>query len=90
MIPLIGVDSDPQQFHATDMLDITREEKQHLAFGKGIHTCLGAPLARLEGQIAIGSLLQRLPHLHLACEPEHLNWSRAFAMRGVMSLPVTF
>lgn len=90
MIPLIAADSDPQQFHAGDVLDITREEKQHLAFGKGIHTCLGAPLARLEGQIAIGTLLRRLPHLHLACEPEHLNWSRALGMRGVMSLPVTF
>jgi cytochrome P450 len=90
MISLIGADSDPQQFHDSGVLDITREEKQHLAFGKGIHTCLGAPLARLEGQIAIGTLLQRLPHLHLACEPEHLIWSRAFGMRGVMNLPVTF
>lgn len=90
MVALIGANSDPHQFPDPDRLDITREERQHLAFGKGIHTCLGAPLARLEGQIAIGTLLRRLPSLRLACDPEQLIWNRAFGLRGVMSLPVWF
>jgi cytochrome P450 PksS len=78
MVALIGANSDPHQFPHPNTLNITREERQHLAFGKGIHTCLGAPLARLEGHIAIGTLLCRLPLLRLACEPEHLIWTRAF------------
>ncbi|HLG76236.1 MAG TPA: cytochrome P450 [Ktedonobacteraceae bacterium] len=87
---LMAADSDPQRFSAPETLNITREEKQHLAFGKGIHTCLGAPLARLEGQIAIGTLLHRFPHLSLASEPDDLTWTRAYGMRGVINLPVTF
>jgi cytochrome P450 PksS len=71
-------------------LDILRQEKQHLAFGKGIHFCLGAPLARLEGQIAIGTLLQRLPHLRLACDPEQLSWREGGSLRNLVALPVTF
>ncbi len=55
MVALIGANSDPHQFPHPDRLDITREERQHLAFGKGIHICLGVPLACLEGQIAIGT-----------------------------------
>jgi len=90
MVALIGANSDPHQFPHPNTLNITREERQHLAFGKGIHTCLGAPVARLEGHIAIGSLLRRLPRLRLACEPEHLTWTRAFGLRGIMSLPVLF
>ena len=64
---------------------------KHLAFGKGIHVCLGAPLARLEGQIAIGTLLRRLPHLRQACELEQLVWNTTPANhRGLTNLPVLF
>jgi cytochrome P450 PksS len=90
IVSLIAADIDPQQFPDPDMLDITRQENQHLAFGKGIHYCLGAPLARLEGQIAIGTLLQRMPNLRLAIEPEQLTWNRHFSLRGLRSLPVMF
>jgi cytochrome P450 PksS len=87
---LISANADPHQFHNGDALDITRRENQHLAFGKGIHFCLGAPLARLEGQIAFATLLQRLPNLRLASEAEHLAWTRNPMLRGLKSLPVTF
>ena len=87
---LIAANTDPQHFHDPEMLDLTRQENQHLAFGKGIHYCLGAPLARLEGQIAFGTLLQRLPNLRLASDPEQLVWTRNPMLRGLTSLPVTF
>ena len=85
-----GVNTDPHQFHDPETLDITRQENQHLAFGKGIHYCLGAPLARLEGQIAFDTLLRRLPNLRLATDPEQLTWTNNFTLRGLRSLPVTF
>jgi cytochrome P450 PksS len=89
-VSLIGADTDPQQFPDPELLDITRQENQHVAFGKGIHYCLGAPLARLEGQIAIGTLLQCLPNLRQAREPEQLTWAQSPILRGLTSLPVTF
>jgi cytochrome P450 PksS len=89
-VSLSAANTDPQQFSDPETLDITRKINQHLAFGKGIHYCLGAPLARLEGQIAIGTLLQRLPDLRLACEPEQLSWNPVPYLRGLRALPVTF
>lgn len=89
-VSLIGADTDPRQFPDPELLDITRQENQHVAFGKGIHYCLGAPLARLEGQIAIGTLLQRLPNLQLGRESEQLTWTQSPILRGLTSLPVTF
>ena len=89
-VSLIGADTDPQQFSDPEGLNIMRQENQHLAFGKGIHFCLGAPLARLEGQIAIGTLLQRLPNLRQARELEQLTWTQNPILRGLTSLPVTF
>ncbi|WP_338673768.1 cytochrome P450 [Streptomyces sp. SCSIO 30461] len=82
-------DRDPGRFPAPDRLDITRRDNAHLAFGHGIHYCLGAPLARLEGQIAIGTVLRRLPDLALAVPPGELRW-RPGGLRGPVSLPVTF
>ena len=87
---LVGANTDPQQFQYPEVLDITRRENQHLAFGKGIHYCLGAPLARLEGQIALGTLFQRLPNVRLASDPEQLIWNNNPMLRGLKSLPVTF
>lgn len=87
---LISANADPQQFSDPTVLDITRQQNQHLSFGKGIHYCLGAPLARLEGQIAFGTLLQRLPNLRLAIDPAQLTWSKNPMLRGLTSLPVAF
>jgi cytochrome P450 len=80
---------DPARFTDPDRLDITRGDSGHLAFGHGIHYCLGAPLARLEGQIAIGTVLRRLPGLALAVPPAELTW-RPGGLRGPARLPVTF
>ncbi|MBV7700156.1 cytochrome P450 [Streptomyces sp. TRM70350] len=82
-------DRDPARFPDPDRLDVTRQDNGHLAFGHGIHYCLGAPLARLEGQIAIGTVLRRLPDLALAVPPAELSW-RPGGLRGPVRLPVTF
>ena len=82
-------DRDPDQFADPDKLDVTRTENAHLAFGHGIHYCLGAPLARLEGEIAIGTVLRRLPNLALAVPQEELEWQVA-SLRGPKRLPVSF
>ncbi|KEK24780.1 cytochrome P450 family protein [Bacillus gaemokensis] len=80
---------DPQKFSNSEALDITRKENEHLAFGKGIHHCLGAPLARLEGQIAFGTLLKRLPNLRLDIEPENLVYNTG-TIRSLSSVPLVF
>ncbi|MGW1286719.1 cytochrome P450 family protein [Streptomyces sp. NPDC001118] len=82
-------DRDPARYPDPDRLDITRQNNGHLAFGHGIHYCLGAPLARLEGQIAIGTVLRRLPDLALAVPPAELR-RRPGGLRGPVQLPVTF
>ncbi|GAA3367557.1 cytochrome P450 [Streptomyces sannanensis] len=82
-------DRDPARFADPDRLDITRQDNAHLAFGHGIHYCLGAPLARLEGQVAIGTALRRLPGIALAVPPGELRW-RPGGLRGPELLPVTF
>ena len=87
VLPLIGAaNHDPTQFSDPDTLDIARAPNPHVAFGRGIHFCLGAPLARLEGQIAIGSLVRRFPKLALAGEPVRRN---QITLRGLQSLPVS-
>jgi cytochrome P450 len=79
---------DPAVFANPHKLDITREKNPHLSFGGGIHYCLGAPLARLEGQIAIQTLLRRLPKLHLAtAQPVYRD---NYVLRGLEDLPVVF
>jgi cytochrome P450 len=89
VMPFIGAaDRDPAQFPDPDRLDITRTDNRHIAFGWGIHFCLGAPLARIEGQIAIGTLVRRLPKLALATEAPEFRQS--LTLRGLASLPVTF
>jgi cytochrome P450 len=89
MIATAIADRDPARFADPDRLDVTRAENAHLAFGHGAHYCLGAPLARLEGEITIGTVLRRLPNLALAVPREELRWQVA-SLRGLKELPVTF
>jgi cytochrome P450 len=79
---------DPAQFADPDRLDVARKDPRHISFGFGIHFCLGAPLARVEGQLALGTLLRRLPRLQLAeSKPE---WRESSVLRGLKRLNVTF
>ena len=79
---------DPAQFADPDRLDVTRKDPRHISFGFGIHFCLGAPLARVEGQLALGTLLRRAPDLALAeANPE---WRESSVLRGLKRLDVTF
>jgi pimeloyl-[acyl-carrier protein] synthase len=87
---IAAANRDPAVFPNPDTLDITRKENRHLAFGYGSHFCIGGPLARLEGQIAIGGLLQRMPDITLSCEIESLEWEPLMALRKLKSFPVTF
>jgi cytochrome P450 len=87
-LAIASANRDERQFPEPDKLDITREPNRHLSFGQGIHYCLGAPLARLEGHIAINTLLRRAPELRLAVEPQALRWRRGLVLRGLASLPV--
>ncbi|HFJ9279655.1 TPA: cytochrome P450 [Bacillus cereus] len=89
LLSLTAANIDPKEFTYPEALNISREENNHLAFGTGIHHCLGAPLARLEGQIALGTLLQRFPNLRLAIKPDQLIY-RHSKIRSLVSLPVVF
>jgi cytochrome P450 len=79
---------DPSRFDSPDALDVGRDAAGHLAFGHGIHYCLGAPLARLEGEVAFGALLARFPGLSLAVPAASLRWRRSSLIHGLESLPV--
>ena len=81
---------DETVFNQPNKLDLTREPNKHLSFGQGIHFCLGAPLARMEAQIAINTLLRRQPALRLAGQPDGLQWRPSIFLRGLKALPVKF
>ena len=87
---LAAANHDPAYVPDPDKLNITHGEARHVAFSQGIHYCLGAPLARLEGEIAFATLLRRLPGIHLAVAPEQVEWRPAFELRGLKALPVAF
>ena len=87
---LSSANRDEQQFPEPDRLEITRQNSKHLSFGAGIHYCLGAPLARLEGEIAIQTLLHRLPQLRLTIPAAALEWDLSDILYGVKHLPVAW
>ncbi len=90
-VSLNAANRDPARFARPELVDLDRTDTAHLAFGHGMHYCLGAPLARLEARIGIGMLLQRLPNLCLAVKPEELHWLPSVVpFRGLKELPVWF
>jgi cytochrome P450 len=90
-VGLGAANRDPARFPHPDVFDITRPEAhRNIAFGKGIHVCLGAPLARLEGQIAFETLFRRYPQLRLAVPAEQLQWGAGAGLRGFKRIPVLF
>lgn len=89
VVAMIGsANHDETQFRNPEVLDLTRQPNKHVAFGQGAHFCLGAPLARMEGQIALTTLFRRFPDLRLAVEPACLRWRRSLIVRGLEELPV--
>ncbi len=89
VIAVIGAaNRDPDRFPDPDRLDITRQDNRHLAFAWGPHFCFGAPLARLEGEIAFTTMLRRIPELTL--EPAPPTWRQNLGFRGLTQLPVAF
>ncbi|HEY6420618.1 MAG TPA: cytochrome P450 [Candidatus Binataceae bacterium] len=87
-IILAAANRDPAQFPEPDKFDIRRDPNDHVAFGEGIHFCIGAPLARLEGSIAIGSILARFPKLRLKNPDAELSYKGSYFLRGLASLPM--
>ena len=89
VVAMIGsANHDETQFRDPDTLDLRRDPNRHVAFGQGIHFCIGAPLARLEGQIALLTLFRRFPNVRLARKPESLRWRKSLIVRGLEELHV--
>ncbi|WP_372869209.1 cytochrome P450 family protein [Planomicrobium okeanokoites] len=88
VVALSAANRDPDQFDDPEVFEISREKSPHLAFGTGIHHCLGAPLARLEGKIAVSRLLDRFPDLKLRIPESELKWRQGMIVRGVKEIPV--
>jgi cytochrome P450 len=87
---IAAANRDERQFPHADTLDLARTPNKHLAFGQGSHYCLGAPLARLEGQIALQTVLRRLPAARLLPPAESLRWRRGLFLRGLEALPLAW
>jgi cytochrome P450 len=88
VVSLLAANRDPKRLPAADQLDLTRPETPNLAFGHGIHRCVGAPLAQVEGRIAIGSLIRRFDRLELAVPTAKLVRTPGLLMNGLIRLPV--
>ncbi|MFD0358901.1 cytochrome P450 [Streptomyces sp. NPDC127110] len=88
LIAMADADRDPARFEDPDRFDIRRDARGHIAFGHGLHYCLGAPLARMEGRIALRSLLERFPDLEGDADAARLSWVPGMLIRGVRELPV--
>jgi cytochrome P450 len=88
LVGLTSANHDPERFTNPDEFDIRREDaNRHIAFGKGIHVCLGAPLARLEGQIALNTLFARFPDMRLAVPESEVTWKTGF-LQQLEALPI--
>jgi cytochrome P450 len=81
---------DERQFASPTTFDVTRTHNPHVGFGHGIHFCIGAPLARIEGQVALAGLLDRFPGLRLAVPPEEIVWRPPLSVRGPVAVPVAW
>ncbi|MFE2705655.1 cytochrome P450 family protein [Streptomyces mirabilis] len=90
LLSLAAANRDPARFPDPERLDLGRDASGHLALGRGIHYCVGAPLARLETEIAVSALLERLPDLALDADPAELRWRPSLRARGLLALPVTY
>ncbi|WP_409237595.1 cytochrome P450 family protein [Streptomyces sp. PA5.6] len=90
LLSLGSANRDPGRFPDPDRLDLDRATAGHVALGHGIHHCLGAPLARLETEIAVGALVERFPRLALAVPRDEIRWRPSMRSRGLRELPVTF
>ncbi|AVH74387.1 cytochrome P450 [Nostoc sp. 'Lobaria pulmonaria (5183) cyanobiont'] len=88
IVHLGAANRDPDQFPDPDRLDITRRENRHIAFSNGIHTCLGAALARLEAEIVFNTLLERMPNLKL--QSNAVEWHETMSLRSLKALPIAF
>jgi cytochrome P450 len=88
LVSLAGADRDPARYADPERLDLGRDSGGHVAFGHGIHYCLGAPLARLEAEIAFGGLLERYGDMALAVSPDELRWRPSTLIHGLEALPV--
>ncbi|MGH2616546.1 MAG: cytochrome P450 family protein [Thermomicrobiales bacterium] len=89
-VGLASANRDPERFVDPNAFDITREDaNRHVAFGRGIHVCLGAPLARVEGQVAFETLIRRYPDLRLAVPADEIKWGGSF-LRGFGQVPLLF
>jgi cytochrome P450 len=91
VIVILGsANRDDERFPDPDVLDVTRDDVKHIGFGRGSHYCLGAPLARLEAEVALATLLRRLPNLRLDVEPDELRWRPVPLFRSLAALPVAW
>ena len=89
VLPILSsANRDENEFINPDLFDVTRDSRKHLAFGRGVHVCLGAPLARIEGQEIVKQILSHFPNIKLNASPSELIWRKDVALRGLASLPV--